>query len=73
MSVASGAYLDWQFRLRSKMGAEEMKWTELQSLLNKVCLNTEEGEIIWGLSPSKTIYNKFFVQISYHRGELAIK
>jgi hypothetical protein len=39
MSVASGACLDWQFRLRRMMGAEEMEeWTELQSLPNEVGL-----------------------------------
>jgi hypothetical protein len=40
--------------------------------MKSVYLNTEEGDIIWDLSPLKN-YSKFSVQISYHKGELAIK
>jgi hypothetical protein len=29
------------------------EWNELQSLLNEVCVSTEEDEIVWGLSSSK--------------------
>jgi hypothetical protein len=40
--------------------------------MKSVYLNTEEGDIIWDLSPLKN-YRKFSVQISYHKGELVIK
>jgi hypothetical protein len=31
-----------------------MEWSELQGLMSSVCMTTQEDEITWGLSSSKT-------------------
>jgi hypothetical protein len=36
------------------LGEREMEWSELQGLMSSVCMTTQEDEITWGLSSSKT-------------------
>jgi hypothetical protein len=55
ITVTECADEEWQVRFRQMMCPEDHKeWSELQQLLQRCHLSTEEDEIIWGLTTSKT-------------------
>jgi hypothetical protein len=70
MSIVEDVVLDWQIRLRGRMRPEEWcEWNELQGLMNSVSISSDDDEIVWGLSPSKsfTTNSKSFTTNSLYK------